>query len=399
MYFNLHIDISVWILLGVCFTAALTAAVIGLRNMRAFVRKGRRMMTADPAIPPGDESLPGVSVIVYAKNAEHNIKEYLDSLLAQDYPKFEVIVVNDASIDNTAEIVDTLLASNKRLHYTFVPDSSRNVSRRKVAFTIGAKAAHYPVLLITASNLKLPSANWLRHMATPFANSDTELSLGTALYPGTAQHGAGKWYRQFDSLSVLTQWMGSAMAGHPYRGDAYSLAFRRDTFFAMKGFACSTRFMAGEDDIFVNSIAKPGNTSAVFNHEANPTVLLPEDEYPRLWLRQKERYTFTSRYLNTWALRRQAILSLCQWLSILSGFTATVISLPNIIPATAALTLLLLLWGYEICLYRRAATLTRTVRLFWSVPLFWLMRPLINAFLRLPFHAEKASNYTWQHPS
>ena len=42
-----------------------------------------------------------VSVIICAKNEYHNLKEYLPLILNQDYPDFEVVVVNDASDDET----------------------------------------------------------------------------------------------------------------------------------------------------------------------------------------------------------------------------------------------------------------------------------------------------------
>lgn len=396
MTFGFDISSTVWILMAVCALCALAAAIIGLRNMRALARKGRRMMT-DDSLPGDDGRLPGVSVIVYAKNEEERIREYLAALLKQEYPEYEVIVINDASIDNTAGIVEAMLEEDERLRFSFVPESSRNVSRRKVAFTIGAKAAKYPVLLITAANTEIPSPQWLRRMAAPFEDPGVEVVLGTSFFPRENHKGAGRWYRQFDSLSVLSQWLGSALAGAPYRGDAYALAYRRQTFFDRNGFALTNRFVAGEDDIFINTIATPENTVVALHPDAMLRRVLPTDEYPRLWLREKERYTFTQRYLETWALRRQAGMSLALWLGLLAGVAAAVLALPNLFPACAVLFTLLLLWSYQICLYRRAARLMQSVRLFWSVPIFWLMRPLFNALLRIRFSANKSTNYTWQH--
>lgn len=374
---------------------ASVAAVVGLRNMRAFARKGKIKSTEEA---PQGENLPSATVIVYAKNAEETIRPWLQRMLSQDYPDYEVIVVNDASIDNTAEIVESMIEDEPRLRYSFVPDSSRNVSRRKVALTIGAKGAKGDVLVIVNAHSEIPSQQWLRRMAGPFANPNTEVVLGASAYPAGRQRGAGRWYREFDSLLTLSQWMGSAMARAPFRGDAYSLAFRRKTFFDKNGFALTNRFVAGEDDIFINSFASPGNTEVAFHPEALVRRDLPESEYPRLWLQEKERYAFTARYLSTWALRFQAILSLCQWLTLLCGAAVISLGLPNLAPAICAVVILLLMWGYEICLYRRAAALTGSVRLFWSVPIFIFARPLIGAMMRIRFRANKAYNYTWKHP-
>lgn len=393
--FSFDFSIISWVLIGLCFISALLAAIIGLHNMRKFARAAKH-----PAPLPEvtDEQLPAVSVIVYTKNEEERISDYISTIMGQNYPDFEVIIINDASIDNTAEIVETLQQDYPRLKYSFVPASNVNISSRKLAFTIGAKAASNPVLIMTQANSRIPSENWLRLMASPLADSSKELSLGISYYSPENQKGFGKWYRQFDSLTVLSQWAGAALDDKAYRGEAYGIAFRRDTFFKMDGFKASNRFVAGEDDIFVNSIARSGNTALIMNPEAQLEQLLPSASYPRLWLRAKERYAFTQRYLDTWALRRQAFFSLCDWVALLSAIAAVIFGLPSLIPLCFSLFILLLLWGYQICLYRRAAKVLHSAPLLLSVPLFWLLRPLINAFMRIRFRANKSSNYTWKHP-
>lgn len=55
-----------------------------------------------------DSGLPFISVLVPARNEEHNIKPVLESLLTQDYPNYEVIVLNDHSEDKTNEIISGL---------------------------------------------------------------------------------------------------------------------------------------------------------------------------------------------------------------------------------------------------------------------------------------------------
>ncbi len=397
MEFSLTLTPQVWVLIAAVALASMLAAVVGLRNMRMFARAGARM-SQQPLPETPDEALPPVTVIVYAKNVETHIRPYLQTLLSQDYPEYEVIVVNDASIDNTAEVVDTMMQEEPRLRYSFVPSSSRNVSRRKVALTIGAKGARYPVLLVTNAHSEIPSAQGLRRMTAPFASQDCELSLGASVYPCDRDRGAGKWFRRFDSLLRLAQWMGSAMGGNPYRGDAYALAFRRDSFFERQGFASTNRFVAGEDDIFVNAIADSSNTTPVFHPEALLARHIATEEYPRLWMREKERYTFTQRYLRTRALRRQAFLSLCLWVGFLGGIAAALLALPNLTGALLVLGCWLLLAGYEICLFRRGGMLADAGKNYYAAPFFLLLRPLVTALLRIRFRANKSSNYTWKHP-
>jgi chlorobactene glucosyltransferase len=66
----------------------------------------------DSKIP---EAAPLVSVLVPARDEEKNIGNCLKSLQKQDYPNFEILVLDDNSVDNTAKIVDQVAASDDRV--------------------------------------------------------------------------------------------------------------------------------------------------------------------------------------------------------------------------------------------------------------------------------------------
>ncbi|HAX48091.1 MAG TPA: glycosyltransferase [Ignavibacteria bacterium] len=62
-----------------------------------------------------DDKLPFVSVLIPARNEEHNIAQIVNSLLVQDYPSYEVIVLNDNSDDRTGEILLEIQGSHPEL--------------------------------------------------------------------------------------------------------------------------------------------------------------------------------------------------------------------------------------------------------------------------------------------
>ena len=64
---------------------------------------------------PKPSSFPKISVLVPARNEEGNIKDCLDSLLSQEYPDFQVIVLDDNSTDRTWEILSELAKNNNKL--------------------------------------------------------------------------------------------------------------------------------------------------------------------------------------------------------------------------------------------------------------------------------------------
>ena len=66
-----------------------------------------------PTLPPANAPL--ISVCVPARNEERNIRACVEAILAQDYPHFEVIVLEDRSTDGTSEILRSLVAQNDNL--------------------------------------------------------------------------------------------------------------------------------------------------------------------------------------------------------------------------------------------------------------------------------------------
>lgn len=64
-----------------------------------------------------DQNLPFVSILVPARNEESKIERCLDSLLAQDYPNFELIVIDDRSTDRTGEIIEGYAKRDSRVKY------------------------------------------------------------------------------------------------------------------------------------------------------------------------------------------------------------------------------------------------------------------------------------------
>ena len=66
---------------------------------------------------PKLHSTPKVSVLIPARNEEQHIGESLKGLLKQDYPNFEIIVLNDHSEDGTLKIIQEHQKSDNRIKH------------------------------------------------------------------------------------------------------------------------------------------------------------------------------------------------------------------------------------------------------------------------------------------
>ena len=80
------------------------------------------------------ENLPFVSVVIAARNEEHNLPELLDDLINQEYPinKFEIVIVNDRSYDSTEEILFEASESYSFIKYLTINRKSKNMTPKKL---------------------------------------------------------------------------------------------------------------------------------------------------------------------------------------------------------------------------------------------------------------------------
>lgn len=237
-----------------------------------------------------DVQLPAVSVIVCAHNEYDNLQDYLSILLEQDYPCYEVIVVDDSSEDGSDLLLERWSQQYGNLYHTFVPRGARVLSNKKLALTIGIKAAHHDYLLLTDADCRPESKHWIREMMKGFSNEQTELVLGFSPYfekKGLLNHIIG-----YDTLFNGLQYMGMARAGKPYMGVGRNLAYKRETFFSVGGFKGLLGNRAGDDDLFVNRIANAANT-VVVNNPNSIVWSVPKTTW-REWFHQKRRHLSVS---------------------------------------------------------------------------------------------------------
>ena len=74
-----------------------------------------------------------VSIITPAYNAAEYIAETIESVLAQTYPNWEMLIVNDCSKDNTAEIVQSYAAKDNRIKLINLKQNSGAAVARNTA--------------------------------------------------------------------------------------------------------------------------------------------------------------------------------------------------------------------------------------------------------------------------
>lgn len=392
-YFSFDFSPLAW-----CFLAGAAACVIValLYGLKAY-RKAASLSA--PPVPEDLAGCPKASVIIYALGgSEDVIMKAMEGVMSQDYPDYEVVVVCDGSMAQANYLSEAIATVYPDVYVTFMQPGSHNLSRRKLATTIGVKAAKGDVVITTVANIEIPSRRWLSSLMAPFCGEggeEIDVVLGVSRMDFNELSGIGKWYRQFDSVISDALWIGYAASGKPYRGDGYNLAFRRSVFFEHKGYARTINLHYGDDDLFISEISNGTNTRVVADDDCILTTKW-DDAANRVWAMRKARYNFTSRWLVRAPFVRAMTAKLMQWLVPGLIAAAVVTGLPSLMPSAIALVLLLTFWGFEIAGYRRLAPRLKAIRLWWAVVPFWLWKTPADLYFRYRHYGSRKKNFTYQ---
>ncbi|MGM9804670.1 MAG: glycosyltransferase [Muribaculaceae bacterium] len=390
MYFSFILSPLVYALLGLSLCLIALIVVWYARRYCALRRCAMRCCNSEAG---PHEGLAAATVVVYAHNDGAYLERFLPYLLNQNYPEYEVIVVNDSSVDNTAEVISNMLTRYDNLRQTFIPEGSRNVSRRKLAIMLGVKAARHELIVVTNANCCPPGPDWLMLMCRNFT-PETDVVIGYSRPRYKKDRRFGRNYRVYDNVTDSVQYLSSDINGYPFRGTNDNLAYRRGTFFANNGFHRSLMLHYGDDDIFVNEIANAENTRVELCPDAIVTAYF--DNYSQIHSELKLRHDFTAKRLRRWPFITSSIISFCQYANVAALAAAVALDYRNIFTVALAAMLLLALWITLICLFRGNARRLKAPRLHLGVPFYTYLRPIVNALYALRGYRMRESNFTWQ---
>lgn len=301
-----------------------------------------------------------VSVIICAKNEAENLQNFLPAILEQNYPDFEVIIINDASRDHTLEVIEKFQQINGRVKIVNVQNNEAFWANKKYALTLGIKKAKNPYLLFTDADCAPQSKNWITGMAGNFSENKT-IVLGYGGYFRNKNSFLNKLIR-FETLLTAVQYFSYAKWGYPYMGVGRNLAYTSGEFYEQKGFASHLHLKSGDDDLFINEAATSRNTAVCFNPEAI-TRSVPKKTFKE-WFWQKRRHASVA---GNYKLRDRLLLGIFYSSRFLFWLLLAVLLITGIYPETV-LSAFLLLMIVEFIVYYKAARKLGETDVVWFFP-------------------------------
>ena len=390
MIFNFSIILSP-IVYGLLALSLILTAVIVVWHFRRY--RAVSKCAAACAYESDDVTLSPATVVVYAHNDGAYLERFLPYLMNQNYPEYEVIVVNDSSVDNTSEVISQMLTQYSNLRQTFIPEGSRNVSRRKLAIMLGVKAAKHELIVVTNANCCPVGPDWLLLMCRN-VTAETDVVIGYSRPKYKKDRKFGKNYRVYDNVTDSVQYLASDVNGYPYRGTNDNLAYRRSTFFANNGFHRSLMLHYGDDDLFVSEIANADNTRVELNPDAMMTACYAN--YKAVHAELKLRHDFTAKRLRRWPFVSSSLVSAMQYANVAALVAAVALDCRNLFTIGVAVLLFVILWAVLIALFRGNARRLKAPKLHVGIPFYAYMRPLVNAWYAIRGYRMRESNFTWQ---
>ncbi len=241
-----------------------------------------------------DDNLQPVSIIIASHDDAMQLEKHLPAILLQDYPvQYEVIVVIEKGDHEVEDVLKRFQynhghqGGNARLYVTYIPETSRYMSRRKLAITLGVKAAKNEWLLLIDSDCEPASSRWLASMARNCEDGKS-LVLGYASYKDASS--SFKRYDRFYHFCYLL----CECYGQAYRTNCPNLMFRKSLFMKQDGYLGNLNLVRGEYDFLVNKYAKRGNAAAEIAPEA---WVIQDGPTNRSWSNMRVYYMETRRFL------------------------------------------------------------------------------------------------------
>jgi len=267
---------------------ALFSLVILIQLVYYWVVFGRLAFFKTPAV--NDLQKPPVSVIIAARNEYYNLQENLPAILEQDYPDFEVVVVNHTSSDDSELLLKEFQTKYAKLKVVQIEQDLNFFHGKKFPLSIGIKSAANDILLLTDADCKPESNQWISSMVGNY-EAGTEIVLGYGPYQ--TKKGLLNLLIRYDTFMVALQYFSFSLMGMTYMGVGRNLSYKRSMFFRNKGFTSHYQIASGDDDLFINQAATRTNTKIALQKESF-SYSVPKQSFAE-WIRQKRRHLTTGK--------------------------------------------------------------------------------------------------------
>ncbi|MDR2408404.1 MAG: glycosyltransferase [Bacteroidales bacterium] len=235
---------------------------------------------------------PGVSVVICVKNDCSYLEQFLPFILTQDYPDYEVIIVNDNSNDDTEHILREMQQSHKHLHVISIATQTQKENDNKLALAVGIRSAKNDLILMTNANCQPRSSSWIRELAACSTDKKT-IVLGYRTY--NHRKGLLNILVRFDGLYTALQYFSFTLTAFPYMGTKSNMLYSKEMFLQNNDYLLAYKMDAGENDLFISKMMNKHNTTISYSY---PSQVIAAFHYQSFfdWINRKKKHVRAMKY-------------------------------------------------------------------------------------------------------
>ena len=226
---------------------------------------------------------PSFSIIVPSRNYEENLRELVPTLLEQEYPDFEVVVVDDCSYDGTEWYLNELkLQSNKLKTSRIIQETD---FPNALAITIGIRAASKEWLVFLNPLCRVSGKDWLKSFAEEL-NPKSEAAFGFVNY--TNSYGSMRKFIKYENFDSFILYGSARYFGLSMPITDMNVAYKREQFLSRRGFAAVLDSPFSENELYLNKISNRSNSVYLLNRSTAVSFVGDTDWYDGMNFKKKQ---------------------------------------------------------------------------------------------------------------
>jgi cellulose synthase/poly-beta-1,6-N-acetylglucosamine synthase-like glycosyltransferase len=258
------------------------------------------------------------SVIVPFRNEANVIAELLEALRSQQYPKFEVLLVDDHSTDNSVEVIRRTLGEwpNYRILYN-------EGQGKKMAITTGVNHAEGQIIVTTDADCSM-YPDWLNHIRKMYVDAGVVMVVG-----GVSVRDNGTFFSKLQSLE-FSSLIGSSAAlvglGHPVMCNGANLSFRTVAFLGVNGYVGNLEIASGDDEFLMRKLHAAFPRGIRFLSEKRGVVFTKPAPSRKSFWQQRIRWASKWKYNSSLTARMLAVLICLFQITWIAAFSLAVVA-------------------------------------------------------------------------
>jgi glycosyltransferase involved in cell wall biosynthesis len=324
-------------------------------------------------LPEENYNFPPVSVVLVTKDEQENLKERLPVILEQQYPDFEVVIVNNASSDETEFVLKVFQKIYPQLKVVNLYSEAPNkFLGKKYPLSIGIKSAKNDCVLLTNVNCVPNSLFWIMNMVRGLSQTRNTI-IGFNFYE--REKTLFNSLVQYDTIINAINYGGMALLGNPYKATGDNIIISREEFFNSGSFLSLYNVACGDMELYVNRITKGKKTSVILNEEAYIKTETPQSF--SLWCRYKKRNIKTAYY---YKFLDKLLVAIPSWTTLFFYATFVTLFLLNF-PWQWILTGCILKFAIQIIFFQNASKVLMKNNLCIFAPLFEIFFLVFNTIM------------------